>query len=166
MKYFITGVPGTGKSTIGKLLENKGYKFIDSDHEPGLASWYEKETNKKVDSNPDADGEWFSKHDWNWDRKKIEEILNKYSKQGVFICGITSNQQSSFDLFDKIFLLKTNTEELRNRRKGRLGEGENDDEHDFYWHKGFEENLIKLGAISIDTNQEFNKIVEDIISSL
>lgn len=74
MKYFITWVPGTWKSTIWKLLESKGFTYIDVDDEKDLASWYN-QNNDKVPPIEHADDSWYGLHDWYWDAKVLEEYL-------------------------------------------------------------------------------------------
>jgi len=113
MKYFITGIPGSGKTTVGKLLEKRGYVFADSDHAPGLANWFNQKTGNKVLPNPNEDADWYREHSWNWNRKNLESLLNKYGEKTIFLCGMTSNQGEDLDLFDKVFLLKVDADESR-----------------------------------------------------
>ncbi len=167
MKYFITGTPGSGKTTVGKLLEEKGYKFVDVDHEPGFANWFNKETGSVVPPNPNADTLWYSQHDWNWDRKALQNLLDDYKnkKKIIFVSGIASNQTRNLDLFDKIFFLKTSPKELRKRMIQRRSDA-NDKEvdHVFEWHESFEREMLRHGAIPIDAGQNPDKVVEDILS--
>ena len=167
MKYFVTGTPGSGKTTIGKLLQEKGYEFVDSDHAPGLANWYNEESGKVVPSNPNADAEWYRHHSWNWDREKLIQLLDSYEEKDVFLCGITSNQTNDLDLFDKVFLLTTNREELRTRMLNRRATPDAEAiDSVFEWHDVFENEMIKHGAEPIDSNQKTEDIVTEILSSL
>lgn len=164
MKYFITGTPGSGKTTIGKILKEKGYKFVDVDHEKGLAHWYNKETSQKVKRGSNVDANWYGQHDWNWDRNNLQNLLKNYVDETIFVSGITSNQTNDLDLFDKVFLLKTDEEELRKRMLQRKSNDNAGPEHVFGWHKTFEEEMLKHGAISIDASQSPKKVVEDILT--
>ena len=167
MRYFITGTPGSGKTTIGKLLHEKGYEFVDSDHVPGLANWHNKETGEIVPPNPKDDAQWYKHHSWNWDREKLKQLLDSYGEKNIFLCGITSNQTNDLDLFDKVFLLTTNPDKLRTRMLNRR-EGADIESIDtvFEWHESFEKEMIKHGAISIDSSQEPENIVTEILSSI
>ena len=167
MKYFITGAPGSGKTTIGKALQEKGYVFLDSDHEPNLANWYNTETGELVQSNKEESAEWYRQHSWNWDRKELEKLLNTYGDKNVFLCGITSNQTNDLDLFDKVFLLTTNAEELKKRMLNRKEDADIESiETVFEWHDTFENEMIKHGAIPIDSGKETGDIVKEVLSSL
>ena len=164
-KYFLTGVPGVGKTTIGKILEEKGYVVVDVDYEPGLANWYNIKNGEKVPKNNDADGDWYMRHDWNWDEKVLGKVLE--NENDVFVCGVTSNQNNNLNLFDKIFLLQLDSEEIRKRRKKRKKESDKpDDEHDFQWHESFNKNLISKGAIKIDSSNSVLEVTRDILDSL
>jgi len=164
MRYFITGTPGSGKTTIGKLLQEKGYGFVDSDHTPGLARWYNDKTGEAVPPNPTEDAEWYRQHSWNWDREKLKELLDSYGEKDVFVCGITSNQTNGLDLFDKVFLLTSNKEELRTRMLNRRNTADPEAiDTVFEWHDAFESEMILHGAIPIDSSQEPNIIVNEIL---
>lgn len=165
MRYFITGTPGSGKTTIGEILQKKGYQFIDTDHAPGLANWYNDEGGNIVSSNHKKYALWYKKHSWNWDRKKLEQLLESYGEKDIFLCGITSNQTEDLDLFDKVFLLTTNVDELRTRMLSRSESADIESiETVFEWHDSFEKEMIKHGAISVDSSQEPRDIVTEILS--
>ncbi|MDY0097469.1 MAG: AAA family ATPase [Candidatus Dojkabacteria bacterium] len=167
MRYFITGTPGSGKTTIGKLLQEKGYAFVDSDHAPGLANWYNDAIGEVVPSNTKEDAEWYRHHSWNWDREELKKLLDAYKEKDVFLCGITSNQTNDLDLFDKVFLLTANQDELRTRMLNRRTTANAETiEGVFEWHDVFEKEMIKHGAEPIDSTQDPGDIVNEILSSL
>ena len=165
MNYFITGSPGVGKSTIGKLLQEKGYKFIDVDQVLELARWYNKKSGRLVTSNKENNADWYEEHDWNWDRSVLKRLLAENDGKDVFVCGITSNQTNDLDLFDKVFLLQANTHELRKRMLERKIVGDTSDvDHVFDWQQSFESEMLKHGAIAIDAHLEPQLIVREILS--
>ncbi len=71
--YHITGVSGTGKSTICSKLKKRGYQAFDID-DGAYAKWVDKETNEGADF-PGEDSvdmhEWFKKHRWSIDESKV-----------------------------------------------------------------------------------------------
>ncbi len=161
MKYVITGVLGSGKSAIGRLLKDEGYKVIDVDYEPGLAEWVDKKTGEPIRSSKNNPPEWYETHDWVWNRDKLKQLLNDSSHNSIFICGITSNQTENLDLFDKIFLLKANELVLRDRLANR---GDQNINQVFDWQNSFEDEMIKHGAVVIDANKSLDEVYSQIIS--
>lgn len=66
MKIYLIGMPGSGKSTVGKKLAHKlGIKFIDTD------SVIEKEENKKISEIFETDGEIYFR---DLETKKLKEL--------------------------------------------------------------------------------------------
>jgi dephospho-CoA kinase len=163
MKYLVTGTLASGKSTIGKLLKKKGYKFVDIDYEKGLAGWFNKKTGKRTPSVDNPDGNWFDQHDWNWDRSFLKNILKNYNEKHIFVCGVTSNTAENVDLFDKVLLLKVSQKRLRKRMIKR---GDTDIERVFVWYKSFEQGMLDRGAVVIDAEQKPEVVAQDILNQL
>ena len=91
MKCLITGVTGSGKSTVGKILKSKGYKVIEIDDEPGLAEWIHKNTGQIGEYKRGIGAKWVDEHEWLLNISKLRELLAK-ATQPTFVCGLTANQ--------------------------------------------------------------------------
>jgi broad-specificity NMP kinase len=138
MKTLITGIAGTGKSTIVKALNERGVVSIDLHDVPGLFFWQNKETKEKVEYYPVHSKEWFDTVDRLCDINKLKEMLDQYTN--IVMAGTTSgsNQKNFLSLFDKVILLQSNPETLIYRMKTRTnksgyGKTEAEQEDNIEW---------------------------------
>ena len=169
-KVYITGVSGTGKSTVVKELERRGIFTISIDEVEGLCCWRNKKTGKQVEYHFDGGENWFKSYDWMCDAEKLKELMN-LGKDLVVIAGIAGNQDSYLSLFDKIFVLQCKPETFIKRvieRETNDGFGKNPSEQEFLLniYRGFEEDLLMKGAISVNTEQSLEKVADEIISKM
>ncbi|MFI6290126.1 AAA family ATPase [Nonomuraea sp. NPDC050790] len=88
-KVLITGMSGTGKSSVLRLLGERGHRTVDTDYGP----WNHWVTG--------ADGE----PDWVWREEAMAELLAGHREGALFVSGCTSNQVTFYPDFDHIVLL-------------------------------------------------------------
>lgn len=168
MKVLITGIAGTGKSTIAKELTKRGVATIDLHDVPGLFFWQDKKTKETIEYAPVHSKEWFDAVDRLCDIKKMNELLAR--QPDIVMAGSTSgsNQKEFFSLFDKIILLQGDPETLVHRMQTRTnksgyGKTEAEQEDNIEWQKEYDPLLISLGAIPVSTVGELDDVVDKII---
>jgi shikimate kinase len=84
-RILLTGMSGTGKSTVIGTLAERGYKAVDLD-EPG---WSE--------HGPDGD--------WVWCEGRVQDLLSVEAGELLFVSGCAENQVKFYPQFDEIVLL-------------------------------------------------------------
>ncbi len=109
MRIYLIGMPGSGKSTVGKKLANKiNYQYIDMDE------YIENKLNKKIPLIFSEDGEAYF-------RLKEKEVLNDFlSLDNVIIStgGGVIKDRSNKDLMNgKIIFIDVDLSILENRLK-------------------------------------------------
>lgn len=167
MKVLITGIAGTGKSTIVKSLNERGIFSIDLHDVPGLMFWQDKITKEKVEYTPIHSHDWFDTVDRICDIEKLKEILSKHDN--VVMAGTSGdNQTEYFPLFDKIILLQCNPEILIHRMKTRInksgyGKTKAEQEDNIEWQKEFDPFVLSNGAVSVNTEGDLNDVVDQIV---
>lgn len=168
MKVLITGIAGTGKSTIVKALNEKGIASIDLHDVPGLFFWQDKKTKERVEYVPTQSREWFDTVDRLCDIGRLKKILDQ--KQDIVMAGtVGGNQAEYIALFDTVILLQSDPQTLIHRMKTRTnksgyGKTKAEQEDNIEWQKEFDPLLLSLGAIPVDTNGELNDVVDKIIT--
>lgn len=170
--YYITGATGTGKSTIRKVLQSKGYIAHDVD-EDGFAAFYNKTTGKVEDRPTDhalRTKEWYANHEWRLSLKAVEILARDARSQDIFLCGIASNNEAVRSLFDRVFCLTLDTDALVNRILTRtnndFGKAPDELKSILSWHKSFEARNEANGSIMIDASQPVDTITDFILNTV
>ena len=94
----MTGMSGTGESTVLAELALRGFRVVDTD-EPG---WKEQ-----------RDGEWV------WRQDRMAELLAADGERTLYVSGCVSNQGRFYDSFDAIVLLSAPAEVILGRIENR-----------------------------------------------
>lgn len=168
--YYVTGISGTGKSTVTKELNKRGIFSIDQDSkEYGLCSWKHNETMKDARFEYGIGKEFLEANDWYCNIEKLKQILDD-NKNIKFVCGVSANQDEYLNLFDKVFLLQCSPEilikRIDEREDHQFGKHPSEKEHILNWYEEFEENLISKGAIAINNNNSINFVVDEILKNM
>lgn len=145
INYLISGLPGTGKTSVCTELQTRGYKAIDADYTFGYQD----------DS------------DWLWDEGKVEQILNDDSEK-IFICGSAGNRDKYIPRFDKVFILSVDDNTLRrrllNRTNNNFGKDPDILAKQIERNQGLKEYSMKRGRIVIDATQSVTAVADDILA--
>lgn len=168
--YYITGISGTGKTTIAKELNRRGIFAIDQDSkEYGLCSWKNNKTMEDSRFEYGIGKEFLEANDWYCNIEKLKQILNS-NKNITFVCGVSANQDKYLDLFDKIFLLRCSplvlVKRIDSREDHQFGKHSSEKEHILNWYEEFEERLINKGAIAINNNNPINIGADEILKNI
>jgi 23S rRNA (cytidine1920-2'-O)/16S rRNA (cytidine1409-2'-O)-methyltransferase len=170
VKVLITGIPGSGKSTVGVILASKGYFYADSDTTEGLALWVNSKTKKQVPKNPKANAAWYEEHSWNMIPENLKNYLEEMEKihENVIVAGMTSNITDVFHLFDKVLTLKVDHGTARKRMIARSGSKADLEsiETVFGWAESYEKGALDKGATVIDANQKPSNVVLEVLKQI
>lgn len=165
-KIFITGVSGTGKTTLSEELKKQGFHAISIDEVKGLCSWRNKETNEKITRKVTSNKEFTNTHKWVCDIDKLKELI-EIDSEIVFILGMPSNREEIALMCDKVFLLQCKPEtflhRLNTRTNNTFGKDVSIQQHMLQWYEGFEKELLDKGAIPIDTDRPVDQIAFEVI---
>jgi adenylate kinase family enzyme len=163
----ITGITGSGKSSLCSELRKRGYKAYDIENMHNLFNMVHKKTGKIADKYDKDNLEWVKQHDWICDKNKLQELVRKNAKGIVFYCGTASNLDELLFLFDKIFLLKVSPEILRERLNTRksndFGRTPEVQEWVLEWKDWWENHMHEKGAININANRDLQEVVNNIV---
>jgi broad-specificity NMP kinase len=167
MKILITGVAGTGKSTLSNLLNTEGIISIDVSAVPNLCYWREKTTHNKIEFGKERNEKWFELNERICDPAYLSTIINNYSN--IVLCGSFSNIFELLYLFDKVILLQCNYDELIVRLRRRNSDfGKTIIEQNIIkkWQKVFDPQMLSFGAIHLNTNAPIKIVLENIIHQI
>src|SRR6186997_2666673 len=103
-RVLVTGMSGTGKSSVLAELGRRGYRVVDTD-DPG---WREYREYAKP-SNDVHRGEWL------WVEDRMAELLASDDGRSLFVQGCVRNQSRFYDRFDAVVLLSAPADVILDR---------------------------------------------------
>ena len=166
-KFFITGISGSGKSSVLQELAKKGFSTIDIDDINGLCEWVNNDTLKVEKWEHGMTKEWYQNHKYICDKTKLVDLMNKNSND-VIVAGLPSNRYELLDLFDKVFLLQCKEEtfikRLTDRTNNDFGKHDLEKENILSWYKNFETKMLDRGAVPINADLPLVDVVSNIVS--
>ena len=112
-RILLTGMSGSGKSTVIRALAARGYKAIDTDYD-GLSHWVNMQTGQPA-SPPAPDEYGWDELDWVWREDRIQRLLANEDEDILFLAGTSPNQGKFYPQFDHIVLLSAPTDVIIER---------------------------------------------------
>lgn len=166
---YVTGISGSGKSTVCEQLGLQGYETHDGDD--NLSAFYHNDTGLKVDrptTAADRTPEWRAQHTWRMSREALLILKQRANTKPVYVCGVASNEEEYLDVFDKVFGLTIDEPTLRHRIATRENNDFGKSEHEMQtlleWQQTTNDYYQKIGAHIIDATRPLNVIVAEILS--
>jgi dephospho-CoA kinase len=146
-RILVTGMSGTGKSSVLSRLAERGFETVDTDY-GGWSRW------------SDADGGYV------WNEARMAKLLADERSTALFVSGTVSNQGRFFPQFDAVVLLSAPVEVLLERLTTRTTNdyGKSSDERRLILHQADEiEPLLRAACThEIDATQPIEAVVEQL----
>jgi dephospho-CoA kinase len=171
--YYITGISGSGKSTVLTELKRRGYEAYDVDEAgPATAKWHNdvtghvhpKSSVKKEDRTP----EFLAEHSWKVPRQEILGLTKQASTKTVFLGGAIANEPELQDLFSSVFALTIDDGTLRHRVASRTdndwGKNPHELEYTLAVNQELDERYRKFDYVVIDATQSLEAVVDEILA--
>jgi shikimate kinase len=95
----LTGISGSGQSTLIDALAAQGYTAVDADT-PDWCEWVEVPGDTDAFGGPVAPG-----RDWVWREDRIQALLDTDDGDVLFVSGCPTNSVKFYPQFDHIILL-------------------------------------------------------------
>ena len=156
----VTGMSGTGKSTVIQELGARGYKAVDTDSDE-WCEWVE----APGDEDDPAD-EWRSR-DWVWREDRIQRLLSMEEAAVLFLSGCKSNQGTFYPQLDHVILLSAPApvlvERLAARTENPYGKGPGELERILGQLETVEPLLRRRATLEVDTRAPVEEVVETIL---
>lgn len=146
-RILLTGMSGTGKSTVIAELAALGHKAVDVD-DPAWSEYT-------------PDGEWV------WREDRVEELLTTDDADVLFISGCASNQVKFYGRFDEIVLLSAPAdvivERLATRTTNSFGKTPEELEQVLHDLEETEPKLRQAAGHEIETTASLEDVVAAIV---
>jgi len=160
-RVLLTGVSGTGKSTVIAALAARGYQAVDVDEE----GW------SGVVSVPDDELTGLGPGlDWVWYEERILDLLSAEDGDVLFLGGCSPNQGKFYPQLDHVLLLsapeRVIADRLRTRTNNPFGKRQEELERVLRLRAEVEPRLRRGASHEIDTSAPLDQVVRQVLRAV
>ena len=156
-RILLTGMSGTGKSTVIRELAARGYKAVDVDSDE-FSQWVEVSGEADTEITP-VDGN----RDWVWREDRVQELLSTEDTDVLFVSGCAENMPKFFPQFSLIVLLSAPAsvivERLRTRTTNQYGKRPDEVARVLSLVESVEPLLRRAAGYEIDTSAPLEEVI-------
>lgn len=161
VKVLVTGVAGSGKSTVCRALLEMGVPAVDIEEIPDMFTMKVKGSSEEFVDYEAGSVEMIQRAEWVCNVELLQELLrNQVEEVGIYF-GVASNFEEIVHLFDKVYLLFVEPDLLYKRLLSRDGDNdiggtEESRQYVLRQKQWWEDSMRLLGAKEIlaDSNPE------------
>lgn len=157
-RVLLTGMSGTGKSTVIEELAARGYKAVDTDYD-GYSHLVDVPEDELTGLDPGQD--------WVWREDRIQELLSTEDAELLFVSGTSPNQGAFYPRFDHIVLLTAPAdvmvERLTSRTNNPYGKRPEEIERALLLKDEIEPLLRRGASHEIDTSAPLDQVVTEVL---
>lgn len=157
-RVLLTGMSGTGKSTVIKALAARGYKAVDTDDD-GFSELVSVPEDEPTGLDPGQD--------WVWREDRIQRLLAADDVDVLFLGGCAPNQGTFYPWFDDIILLTAPdpviVERLATRTNNPYGKRPEEVARVLSLRQTIEPMLRRGAGHEIETNVPLDQVVETVL---
>jgi dephospho-CoA kinase len=160
-RFLLTGMSGTGKSTVIRELAARGYKAVDADGDE-FSQWVEVEGSSGSEIAPVG-----GNRDWVWREDRMQDLLSTEDTDVLFVSGCAENMPKFFPQFDLIVLLSAPSsvivERLRTRTTNQYGKRPEEVARVLSLVESIEPQLRRAAGYEIDTSVPLEEVVRTLL---
>jgi hypothetical protein len=167
---WVTGVSGSGKSSVCEVLRDQGRTAVDSDWE-GFSRWVNRVTGEPVVEPPyPVPANWLNDFAWRVRPEAVGSLAASLGSDVCFLCGGFENEAEVRHFFDCVVCLVVDEATLRNRLASRTTNhfGKHPEELDAVlgWRLVVENQHCNGGAVMLDATQPLDVVAAQVVATM